>query len=266
MKDIFIRAASGALYVSLLLGSLFCSEIAFLIVVFVLGAYVTLEYCRLSGFAYWIGIPLLALLAIALHGTDPSLINPTPLVVINIVSNLILLVWLFSRTRKLKPLEKQFALVGYLCLGIASFSLLPMDGSFFNYQVVIAILCMLWANDTFAYLVGRTIGKTKLMERVSPKKTVEGFLGGLAGAIAVGVAAHFIYGVYGIVNWLILATIVVVFGSLGDLVQSKMKREAGVKDSGMIMPGHGGLYDRTDSLFFAAPFVYIFLILSCYVS
>lgn len=266
MKDLIIRAASGALYIAILLGSLFWSELAFLIVVFTIGAYVTLEYCRLCNFAYWMGIPFLAILAIILHATEPPMVNPTPLVIVNIITNLALLAWLFSKDKKLSKVQKQLALVGYLCLGVASFSLLPMDGNAFNYQVVIAVLCMLWANDTFAYLVGKNFGKTKLMERVSPKKTVEGLAGGIGGAIGVGIAAHYIYGTYGLQNWLILALIVAIFGTLGDLVQSKMKREAGVKDSGMIMPGHGGLYDRTDSLFFAAPFVYIFLILNCYVS
>ena len=266
MKDLLIRAASGALYIALLLGSLFWSELAYLIVVFSLGAYVTLEYCRLNKFAYWIGIPLLVFLGILLHTADPFIKDPQIVVWVNIAVNLVALLWLFSKERKLSQLEKRLLLIGNVILGLVAISILPMDGNAFNYQVVIAVLCMLWANDTFAYLVGKNFGKTKLMERVSPKKTIEGLVGGFAGAIGVGIAAHFIYGTYGIINWLILALIVTVFGTLGDLVQSKMKREAGVKDSGMIMPGHGGLYDRMDSLIFAAPFVYIFLILNCYVS
>lgn len=266
MKDLLIRAVSGALYISLLLGSLFWSKIAFLIVVFVFGVLVSLEFCRLSKFAVWIGIPVLGLLAGLLHWVVPSVIDPTLIVSANILANLALLPWLFKADSKLNDWQRKLAFVGYLCLGIASLSLLPLDNDVFNYKVVIAVLCMLWANDTFAYLVGRTIGRTKLMERVSPKKTVEGFLGGAVGGLAVGYAAHMIYGVYGLTNWMILAIIVVIFGTLGDLVQSKMKRQAGVKDSGVIMPGHGGIYDRMDSLIYAAPFVYIFLILNCYVS
>ena len=266
MNDLLIRTASGALYIALLLGSLLWSKIAFLIVVFVFGVLVSLEYCRLNKFPVWVGIPLLAVIAGVLHWVVPSWVDPTLIVSFNIVVNLALLYWLFKADGVLIPALKPLVFLGYLCLGIGSLSLLPLDNEVFNYKVVIAVFLMLWANDSFAYLVGRNFGKTKLMERVSPKKTVEGFLGGALGAIGIGIAAHMIYGVYGLWNWIILAVIVVVFGTLGDLVQSKMKREAGVKDSGVIMPGHGGLYDRMDSLIYAAPFVYIFLILNCYVS
>ncbi len=131
----------------------------------------------------------------------------------------------------------------------------------------------MWANDTFAYLVGSKFGKHKLLPRISPKKTVEGFLGGLVGALIIGfiifkVIEKFIPDPenYGLWVWACLAIIVSVFGTIGDLIQSKFKRQAGVKDSGIIMPGHGGMYDRLDSIIYASPFIYAFLLIVDYVS
>ncbi len=125
---------------------------------------------------------------------------------------------------------------------------------------------LVWVNDTFAYLIGKTVGKQKLFPRISPKKTVEGFLGGLFFSC---VSSYFIAkftGTLDFTTWLIMSIIISVFGTLGDLIESKYKRQANVKDSGVIMPGHGGLLDRLDSIIFAAPFIYLFLRLIDYVS
>src|SRR5690606_11308543 len=125
---------------------------------------------------------------------------------------------------------------------------------------------LVWANDTGAYMIGKNFGKQKLFPRISSKKTVEGFLGGLFVAC---IASYFIAKFAGTLNftyWLILSIIVSVFGTLGDLIESKFKRQAGVKDSGVIMPGHGGLLDRLDSIIFVAPFFHLFLRLFPYVS
>jgi len=104
------------------------------------------------------------------------------------------------------------------------------------------------------------------MESISPKKTIEGFLGGIFGTLIV---SYFIFKYsdhYSVSIWFIIALLIAVLGTIGDLIQSKFKREAGVKDSGKLMPGHGGLYDRLDSIIFASPFIYAFLIVLDYVS
>jgi phosphatidate cytidylyltransferase len=128
------------------------------------------------------------------------------------------------------------------------------------------IFILIWVSDTFAYLVGKSIGRTKLYPSISPKKTVEGSIGGLVFAL---VAAYFLAQyetTLSLNQWFILATVIVVTGGLGDLLESKFKRMAGVKDSGAIFPGHGGMLDRLDSLVFAAPFAYLTLNLFSYVS
>ncbi|GHC55795.1 hypothetical protein GCM10008083_20210 [Ulvibacter litoralis] len=136
----------------------------------------------------------------------------------------------------------------------------------FTPSIVIGIFILIWANDTFAYIIGKSFGKHKLLERISPKKTIEGFFGGLVGAV---IASFFIFKYlsdYDFYIWIILALISSVFGTIGDLIQSKFKRQAGVKDSGKLMPGHGGLYDRLDSIIYASPFIYAFLEIINYVS
>lgn len=120
-------------------------------------------------------------------------------------------------------------------------------------------LFIVWANDVFAYLVGITLGKHRLCERISPKKSWEGFFGGIVGAVAVGaLGAYVLDSSYTL--WMGLALVVAITGVLGDLVESMFKREAGVKDSGNIMPGHGGMLDRFDALLVSAPFAFVYLI------
>ena len=128
---------------------------------------------------------------------------------------------------------------------------------------MIGILCIIWASDSFAYVSGRFLGRTKLFPSVSPKKTVEGFIGGLVGALLIA-AWLSLYSNKELWKWLIVAAVLVVTGTLGDLVESKFKRVAGKKDSGTILPGHGGLLDRLDSLIFASPFAFITLLVLSY--
>jgi len=125
---------------------------------------------------------------------------------------------------------------------------------------MIGMLCIIWASDSFAYLTGKAFGKHKLFERISPKKTIEGFVGGLIGAMLIATAISY-YSGRPLWQWLMLAVILVVTGAVGDLVESSFKRTAKVKDSGTILPGHGGLLDRLDSLIFASPFAYLTLLI-----
>ncbi len=130
--------------------------------------------------------------------------------------------------------------------------------------VVILMFVMIWLNDTGAYLVGCRWGRTKLFERISPKKTWEGAAGGALFAMAAGVAAPLLPGDlfhFGSVAGLLLGLAVCVAGTIGDLVESMIKRQEGVKDSGNLIPGHGGILDRIDSLLFAAPVTLIFIML-----
>ena len=130
-------------------------------------------------------------------------------------------------------------------------------------HTMIALLAIIWASDSFAYVSGRFLGRTKLFPSVSPKKTVEGFVGGFVGALLVA-AWLSLYSNKELWKWLVIAAVLVVAGTLGDLVESKFKRVAGKKDSGTILPGHGGLLDRLDSLIYASPFAFATILILSY--
>lgn len=127
--------------------------------------------------------------------------------------------------------------------------------------LLLAVIVFIWLNDIFAYLVGSQFGKRRLFARISPKKSWEGSIGGLIFTLLSAYLLSVFIEWISLKDALIIASIIVIFGSLGDLIESMMKREANVKDSGKILPGHGGVLDRFDATFFAVPFVFIYLIL-----
>lgn len=129
----------------------------------------------------------------------------------------------------------------------------------YNPHLILGIILLIWASDTFAYLVGSLMGKHKLYEKISPGKTWEGSIGGGLLTLASTLLISKWYPELDQMQWLAVAAIIVVFGTCGDLIESLLKRQAGIKDSGTIMPGHGGILDRFDSLLFVSPFLYAYL-------
>jgi phosphatidate cytidylyltransferase len=119
------------------------------------------------------------------------------------------------------------------------------------------IVFSIWINDTMAYIVGSFIGKTPL-SKISPKKTREGTLGGIILCVIVITLAGYFTGFFRVIDWIVISLFCAVFGTLGDLLESKLKRMANVKDSGSLMPGHGGFLDRFDSMLVAIPFVFVY--------
>jgi phosphatidate cytidylyltransferase len=163
----------------------------------------------------------------------------------------------------------------YVALPFALVNMIAFFRGQFTPVLVLSLFVFIWVNDSFAYLTGSLFGRHRMFERVSPKKSWEGFIGGnlfaLAAAYLMSILdqplSNLLVGHDGasleLWQWLVFAQIVVVFGTLGDLVESLLKRTLGVKDSGSAIPGHGGWLDRFDSLIFAAPVVacYLYLLL-----
>lgn len=165
--------------------------------------------------------------------------------------------------------ETPFTEIGYTFLGLL-FTIMPfaffhalgfVQGGAFNFHFPLGFFVMLWANDTGAYLTGRWLGRTKLFERHSPKKTWEGFFGGVAISALAGVILSHFYTELTWRQWASAAILIGSFGTLGDLTESMLKRSLNIKDSGNILPGHGGLLDRFDGLLLAAPVVFTYLYL-----
>jgi phosphatidate cytidylyltransferase len=150
----------------------------------------------------------------------------------------------------------------YVAIPFALLNLLFFAGDQFTSSfpwILAGLFLVIWINDTFAYLTGILIGRHKLFERVSPKKTWEGTIGGFVFSIAAGIALYYFSDTLLLWQWLALAGLIAVAGDFGDLVESMIKRSFNMKDSGSIMPGHGGVLDRFDSLLLAIPVAIIFL-------
>ena len=150
----------------------------------------------------------------------------------------------------------------YLLGSLVLFFSLPNISGIYDPYIVFSFLSLIWISDSAAYVFGVTFGKRPLFKSVSPKKSIEGFLGGLIFSIILSLFFfRYLNLNLNLLEWMILGVLTSCLGTLGDLVQSQFKREAGVKDSGKWLPGHGGLYDRMDSIIFAAPFIYLSLII-----
>lgn len=164
-----------------------------------------------------------------------------------------------------------FSNIAYTFLGLI-YAVLPfifyhslafISGTY-NFHLSVGFFLMLWANDTGAYLFGVKFGKRRLFERHSPKKSWEGFIGGIFTSLLVGYIISIYFIDYAYYHWMAMALIISCFGTMGDLVESMFKRSIEIKDSGKILPGHGGLLDRFDGLLLSAPVVFVYLYLITY--
>ena len=265
MKNLLIRALSGAVYVALIVLAVFANLWITTLIFSILAALTTYEFHQNTN---------------KLENVD---VNPVAPAVATFV-----LLWIFASKvmpqcsihfiiyiffclyffiseifkNKANPVNNlAYIFLGqvYTAVPFIFLTAIKVDGSSI---FLLAFFIFIWANDTFAYLVGITFGKHKLCERISPKKSWEGFFGGLIGTLAVAFAvSYFAETQLNMTEWFGFAAIVVIFGILGDLLESLIKRSIGVKDSGAIMPGHGGLLDRFDSLLLAAPIICVYLLL-----
>jgi len=269
MSESLTRAISGIVYIALLLGATLLSPITFKILFAIFLLIAVHEYCKLAHLDKKLPFAI-AGIGIFLFGIYPVSSAYTNLLVCAaaLFVSIGMLVDLFNNkpTAPRDTLGKMVRLMGYVVIPFLLIIKLPFLTTIYNPFVIIGMFIMIWANDTFAYIVGRAIGKNKLFERISPKKTIEGFVGGVVFTVAGAYILSIYYTFLTPLQWMGFAAIVAVFGTLGDLVESKLKRVAGVKDSGNIMPGHGGILDRLDSVVFAIPFLFLYYQILVYVS
>ena len=193
------------------------------------------------------------------------------IVTIKMISIPILMIFFILLIELYRKKENPFINISYTILGIfyivIPFAMLFhlgffVDDSFtenYSFQIILGFFILLWANDTGAYLAGKFFGKHKLFERISPKKTWEGSIGGGVLTLCIAYFLSIYFTNLNFTNWIALGLIIVIFGGLGDLVESMLKRSLNVKDSGKLLPGHGGILDRFDGLLLSVPFVYCYL-------
>jgi phosphatidate cytidylyltransferase len=274
LKELLKRTISGFVYASLFLLSL-KSQLAFIILIFAFGIICNVEFSRLVNQRSNISYIIFAFLYIYFTYFEYTLISNSffneskdILLVFSVFVLIFLIRDLFIKKNLPKFIARNYiASTFYLSSSFVFIALIPMFFDNFNSGIILGVFVLAWVNDSFAYAIGKNFGKQKLFESVSPNKTIEGFFGGLfftcIGSYAI---SYFTDSSLTNSNWLFISIIVSVFGTIGDLIESKYKRQAKVKDSGIILPGHGGLLDRLDSIILASPFIYLFLIFLDYVS
>jgi len=261
------RAITAFFFVAVMLASLLLGAYAFTIFFLLLSLFSTEEFYKLvrtDGLKPRSVLGWLLVISIYLPLSLCYLNGASPLILFICVPFFITIII----AELYRDLEKPFHHIAYTIFGVL-FSALPfcffyalgfIEGEY-SWHLPLAFLIMLWANDTGAYLFGITLGKNRLFERHSPKKSWEGFFGGLLCSLISGFILSTYFNNLSIFHWLMVSIIIVVSGTLGDLSESMLKRSLSTKDSGSFLPGHGGLLDRFDGLLLAAPLVFVYLTL-----
>ena len=268
LKNFIIRTLSGIVMVATLIGATLFSKLTFVLLLLAITLGGEWEFYRLAKKAgtspqrfvgMLAGTMMIVAAAAALH--EILAITAVLMVAFMILIPMPLIFELYRKSATpMANVGITYAGVIYVALPMALLTFFPMmlgNGEWKPWSVILYIF-IIWANDVFAYLFGITLGKHRLFERISPKKSWEGFFGGLLGAMAMGFVAAKVLDA-NVAMWIGLALIAAITGVFGDLVESLLKRSVDVKDSGSFIPGHGGWLDRFDALIFSVPFAFIYL-------
>ena len=269
LKKIAIRALSGLVYCLIIIGCIISGYKGVTILASLLTIWGCLEFTNITGGLTRRNIPAVILDIAACLSLSISLCIGLPLE--NILTNwlaiimLRLIVEIYLKSDH--PLRHTaHSLMSQIYIGVPMAVMVYIAMNYSPY-ILLTIFVLMWLNDTGSYLVGCSIGRHKLIERVSPKKTWEGFFGGLIFSMAVSLLIfYFIKPFEGmehidmsLIFWLSVGAIVSIIGTWGDLIESMIKRDLQIKDSGNLIPGHGGILDRIDSILFVLPAILLFL-------
>ncbi|MDE6206583.1 MAG: phosphatidate cytidylyltransferase [Muribaculaceae bacterium] len=264
MSNLLQRSLSGIIYVALIAGALIAGPVYALTLFTFLGIVALFEFRHIThvgagaGAAGTVAACLDAIMIVSMAWAPLLFSLP-----IGLMAAIIAIICLYgvcrmtvalfqSRGEAFADTARSALAVMYIGIGIASLNLICTIGTR-GCQLALAMFVMIWLNDTGAYCTGSLLGKHPMWKRLSPKKSWEGFVGGMIFCIGAGMAAWRLIGQMSPAAWGIMSVIVCAFSTWGDLFESLMKRTLGIKDSGNIIPGHGGILDRIDSLLFAAP-------------
>ncbi len=273
LNNLQTRTFTGAAFAVAIIACIFISRTAFAWIMLAASLVALSEYLTLRGIKLRSTFGYLVLMfgAVSYFAITLIALLPNPSVglqlgILAIFVPILLMVALYSQHPN--PLEAiGTAVVGILYIPIPLALLNLFNDPIFMHvdqpkYMVLGFFLLVWANDTFAYLTGVTFGKHPLFKRISPKKTWEGSLGGALLTIAFSYLVFKYLGVISLIDWIIVAALIIIFGTFGDLSESMIKRLAQVKDSGNILPGHGGMLDRFDAVLFAAPVVFLYLLIA----
>ena len=282
MKNFLVRTASGAVMLIVVLGAMLLSKWSFaalMALIAVGGMWEFYRFAEKAGYEpmKWLGLfagaMIICLGLAASMFFDKSNEHIGLMLTVASIGALILIMPLMFICELYRKSQTPIANIAtsvlgalYVALPMALLIVIPMliGMGEWNPWIMIFYIFIIWANDVFAYLFGVTLGRHRLFERISPKKSWEGFFGGLLGAMAMGWVAAAVLGA-SVPMWIGLALVAAISGVFGDLVESLMKRSVEVKDSGNIIPGHGGWLDRFDALILSAPFVFVYACICAFI-
>lgn len=269
MKNLIQRTITGSLFVSVIIGSILIHPFVFVSVMAAVSILGLSEYYSMITKQDNLPDKTTGIIVALLTFTTISLVN---LQLIDfkfllIIPAILFLIPIFELFRN-KPFALNNIATGifgilYIIVPLSMMSLFYFidENNPKKSYLLISFFILLWSNDTFAYLFGMSLGKRRLFERVSPKKSWEGFIGGLISTTLISFLLSTFFSQMELWQWLIYAIIIVLSGTLGDLTESLLKRNLNIKDTGSILPGHGGILDRFDAVLISIPFVTAFLLL-----
>ena len=263
MTNFLNRSFIALIYSSIFLVCLFYNSTTFSVLGVIITILVIREFsriCNLSIIKSLIGIVTYILLIYFLNNNnDLSYI----LLGISILTNIYLLFnLLMNKSFRFKKIPSFLLLLFHITLSLFFLFQLPILNNSYEPTYILFLLIIVWTSDSAGYFFGIKYGKRKLMKSISPKKTVEGLVASLFFSMIISLIFGYIINYKNLIEIVVIGFFVSVFGSAGDLIESKFKRQSGMKDSGNLLKSHGGIYDRLDSLIFTAPFIYLLYFLN----
>ena len=261
MKETLIRILSGSVYVGIIIGLAFVDVVWSALVFLLIG----MQAAREFGLLFWKqSNGRIETVVYLFAGLYAALVCPLLFEGIDVWKGIMgtFMVFLFILVVILRNSTNIRSAVAGLLMGaplIAITFAISAHLRVAGMELFLGLFILLWSSDTFAYVWGRLLGRNKLLPKVSPGKTIEGFLGGLLSTAGIAYVLSMYWEALNLTHWLVSAVLISVFGVVGDLIESALKRQRGVKDSGNLMPGHGGMLDRFDGLLLAAPVYFVFL-------
>ncbi len=266
MSNFLQRTISGAIFIAIIIASILIHYYTFLAVFIIITAWAVREFQQLTNqqpgvnVNTWVAAFGGALLFLCSFFYASDMFSFQWIYAAYIAYVAVVFIWELFRKAENPIHNWAYFILGQIYVAMP-FSLLNfiLFAAGYNSIILLSVFIIIWVNDTVAYLFGVTLGKHRLFERISPKKSWEGFIGGALGTLATGYVFSLLIPDLSLLHWIILAEIIIVFGTFGDLMESLLKRTLNVKDSGDAIPGHGGLLDRFDSMLLAAPAVFVYL-------
>ena len=263
MTNFLNRSFIALIYSSIFLVCLFYNSTAFSALGVIITILVIREFsriCNLSIIKSLIGIVTYILLIYILNNNNDLIYI---LLGISILTNIYLLFnLLMNKSFRFKKIPSFLLLLFHITLSLFFLFQLPILNNSYEPTYILFLLIIVWTSDSAGYFFGIKYGKRKLMKSISPKKTVEGFVASLFFSMIISLIFGYIINYKNLIEIVVIGFFVSVFGSAGDLIESKFKRQSGMKDSGNLLKSHGGIYDRLDSLIFTAPFIYLLYFLN----